>query len=94
MAIDYSNGTTFTVKQLDRRYYLDYLDAEKGDRPAPTPKELLATRAVEAKDGWLGQILMAGEIVHETKHHETADEALEEVHTHILKKFKKLIVGA
>jgi hypothetical protein len=40
--------------------------------------ELLATRAVEAKDGWLCQVLMAGEIVHETKHHETAEDALEE----------------
>ena len=90
MSDTYSNGTSFTISSSTGYY----LDAKKGDRPAATPKELLATRAVEAKDGWLGQIIMAGEIVHETKHHETADEALEEVHTHILKKFKKLIVGA
>lgn len=90
MSNAYTNGTTFTISSATGYY----LDAKKGDVPAPTPKELLATRAVEAKDGWLGQIIMAGEIVHETKHHETADDALEEVHAHVLKKFKRLIVGS
>lgn len=84
-----TNGTTFTITSSTG--YI--LDAKRGDRPAPTPKELLATRAVETKDGWLGQIVMAGDIVHETKAHETSDDALEEVHAHILKKFKRLIVG-
>jgi hypothetical protein len=85
-----SNTTNFTVTAATG-YTIG--GVQRGDRPPSTPKELIATRAVEAKGGWLGQILMAGEIVHETKHHETADDALEEVHTHILKKFKKLIVG-
>jgi hypothetical protein len=69
------------------------LDTKTGERPAPTPRELLASRAIESKDGWLGQIVMFGEIVHETKPHETSADALEEVNEHIHKRFKKLITG-
>lgn len=88
MAITYSNGTTWT-------YTGTIIDATgREDRPKEAPKSLLATRAVQVKDGWLGQILMAGEIVHETKPQETDDEALEEVGNLILKRFRKLIVGA
>lgn len=69
------------------------LDTKTGERPAKTPTELLATRAVESQDGWLGQITMSGEIVYQTKPQETSEDALEEVNTHIHKRFKKLIVG-
>lgn len=69
------------------------LDTKDGELPAKTPKELLATRAVESKDGWLGQIIMSGEIVHQTEPQETSGEALEEVNSHIHKRFKKLITG-
>lgn len=40
---------------------------EKGERPQPTPKELIATRAVETKDGWRGQVIIDSEIVWETE---------------------------
>jgi hypothetical protein len=76
------------------------IDSTSGERPVKTPKELIVSRAVEAKDGWLGQIIMSGEIVYETEpqvgdEDETgAEKALALVNQHILDAFKRLIVGA
>lgn len=69
------------------------LDTSAGKAPERTPKELIATRAIQAKDGWLGQITMAGEIVYETAPQETSQDALEHVNRRIHKAFKRLIVG-
>lgn len=68
-------------------------DTKTGERPAPTPRELVATRAVEAKDGWLGQILMSGEIVYETRPQKTSQKALGKVNTRIHNAFRRLITG-
>lgn len=94
-AITYSTGLSFDIKE--------------GKAPERTPKELLATRAVESKNGWLGQIIMAGEIVYQTEPQvddEEADEiygvgeiefgkhrALALVNDHVHEAFKRLIVG-
>ena len=75
------------------------IDAEKGERPQKTPKALIATRAVEMKDGWVGQIIMSGEIVSETEPFQDTDDeegselALTAVNQQILDAFRKLIVG-
>ena len=77
------------------------LDTGTGERPKPTPKELIATRAVETMDGWVGQIIMSGEIVYEAgpEIEEEGDElsgsekALEIVNTRIHEAFKRLITG-
>jgi hypothetical protein len=69
------------------------LDTTTGQAPARTPKELIATRAIESKDGWLGQIIMAGEIVHQTKPQPTSADALGKVNRRIHNAFKRLIVG-
>jgi len=77
------------------------LDTGTGERPKPTPKELIATRATETLNGWVGQIIMSGEIVYETEpQNEDEDDelsgsekALEIVNTRIHEAFKRLITG-
>jgi hypothetical protein len=64
-----------------------------GKAPERTPTELIATRAVEAKDGWLGQIIMAGEIVYESKPQKNSRAALGKVNRRVHDAFKRLIVG-
>ena len=68
-------------------------DTKTGEVPARTPKELVATRAIESKDGWLGQIIMSGEIVYETKPQQTSQKALGKVNRRIHDSFRRLIVG-
>jgi hypothetical protein len=70
-----------------------YLNTSTGEAPKPASKELLSTRAVQTKEGWLGQIIMSGEIVYESKAFGESEDALEHVGEHVHKKFKKLIVG-
>jgi hypothetical protein len=48
----------------------------------------IATRAVESKDGWLGQIIMAGEVVYESKPQESSREALGKVNRRIHDAFR------
>lgn len=42
------------------------LTPEKGERPAPTPRELIATRAVETMRGWVGQVIIDSQIIWES----------------------------
>ena len=76
------------------------LDVAKGERPEKAPKELLATKAVQLKDGWVGQIIMAGEIIHQTapfvddedaEIEAGSERALAGVNDHILARFRRLI---
>lgn len=75
------------------------IDSTTGDKPVRTPKELIVTRAIESQHGWLGQIIMSGEIVYETGPQvdgldETGSEkALTLVNDRIIAAFKRLIVG-
>lgn len=80
------------------------LDTGTGKTPERTPTELIATRAIEGKAGWLGQIIMAGEIVYETEPQVDVDSDDEEielgkhralalVNQRIHDSFKRLIVG-
>lgn len=85
-------GTTWTYNGL-------VLPAEKGERPRELDaKKLIETRAIQMKDGWVGQIIMAGEIVHETATYPDSDDddgskaALEAVNQRIFDAFKRLVV--
>jgi len=84
-----TTGTTYTVSSTTGLV----MDTGVGSRPDPTPTNLLATRAVEAKDGWLGQIIMAGEIVYQTKPQRSSGAALRRVNRRIHDAFRRLIVG-
>lgn len=83
-------GTTWTYNGL-------VIPAEKGEKSRELDaKKLIETRAVQMKDGWVGQIVMAGEIVHETTAYPDprGDEAaLEAVNHRIFGAFKRLVVG-
>ena len=86
-------GTTWSYTGL-------VVPAEKGERPKETDaKKLVETRAVQLKGGWVGQIIMAGEIVHETRpvldneDEHGSEVVLEEVNQHILDRFKRMIIG-
>jgi hypothetical protein len=81
-----SNTTTLSYSGI-------VIGSDKGEPPVKTPKELLVTRAVEVKDGWLGQVVMDGEIVWETPGWEKAEEALGAANVQVREAFKKLIVG-
>ena len=78
------------------------LASGEGERPQKTPTELIASRAIETKDGWRGQIIMAGEIVYETDPQVDDDDAdieqgknraLYLANNHIHAAFRRLIVG-
>lgn len=43
--------------------------------PSSAPKGLIVTRAVEVKDGWTGQVVVAEEIVREKVGFATAEKA-------------------
>lgn len=64
-----------------------------GKVPERTPTELIATRAIEAKDGWLGQVIMAGEIVWQSEPQKNSRDALKKVNRRVHEAFKRLIVG-
>lgn len=64
-----------------------------GETPKPAPKDLIATRAIESKDGWLGQVIMSGEIVYQTKPQGTPDAALTKVNRRVRARFRRLIAG-
>jgi hypothetical protein len=83
----YSTGTTWTYNGL-------IVDTVKGERPKEVDdKRLIETRALQLKDGWVGQIIMGGEIVWETKPYGESEDALDEVNQRILARFKRMIVG-
>lgn len=69
------------------------LDLPAGAKPAPAPKGLLATRAVETKDGWVGQVIVDTEILYESKLYPGEDgsaDALEHVNARVVERIKKL----
>lgn len=64
-----SSGT-FTVNGVN-------LSAGSSPAPQGAPQSLIATRAVELKDGWAGQVIVAGEVVLEDPAWESARDAEE-----------------
>lgn len=58
------SSTTYTLANWNTGMTIT---PQKGDRPEPTPRELIVTRAVETRDGWRGQVIVDQEIVYETE---------------------------
>lgn len=67
------------------------LSAGESPAPAKAPKALIATRAVQMKDGWVGQLFVAEEVVWESDPQETADDAEQAATARVLKRVKKLL---
>lgn len=63
-------------------------------RPPSTPKGLFATRAVETRAGFLGQVIVDGEIVWESdpyKGYRSGEDAQREANKYIVDRFKALL---
>lgn len=52
------------------------IDPTMGTERPKTPAGLIVTRAVETKDGWLGQVLVDKEIVHEEGPYDDGEPAI------------------
>lgn len=79
-AISGTGGLTFT------------LPGTEGTHPAITPRGLLATRAVETKDGWRGQIIIDQEIVFETEPQSSSASSLQEANRRVVNTIRNLFV--
>lgn len=71
------------------------LGIDSGGKPEKTPAGLITTRAVETKDGWVGQVIVDKEIVYETALYmhseENPDElAMIEVNAYVVERIKGL----
>lgn len=65
-----------------------------GTSPAPltTPKGLIVTRAVETKEGWFGQIIVAEQIIWESRMFKTAQPAEEAATKRVIAKITRMLV--
>lgn len=73
-----TNGNTFTFNPTI------------GSPPPKTPSGLITTRAVETKDGWLGQVIVDKDIVFETAHSRYSDTAIGEANKTVVDAIKGL----
>jgi hypothetical protein len=62
----------------------------RGERPEPTPSGLIATRAVETREGWLGQVIIDKEIVFQTDPYREGEDAIKVANGHVVGKVKAL----
>lgn len=69
------------------------ISISSGSSPAPlsVPEALIVTRAVETKDGWVGQICVGGIIIWETAPKSTFDKAEHEATERVLNKIIKIL---
>ena len=58
--------------------------------PAGVPKGLIVTRAIETKDGWVGQVIVAEEIVWETPARKKAHQAERAATQRVIERVKSL----
>ena len=61
-----------------------------GSTPDRTPKGMLVTRAVETKEGWLGQLIIDKEIVYQSEPMLDSNDAMAEVNTRVIERLKQL----
>lgn len=59
--------------------------------PARTPKGVIVTRAIELKAGWVGQVIVAEEVVKEKDGFEKASEAEEWATGQVIAALRKLL---
>jgi hypothetical protein len=75
------------------------LQAESGERPKETPEGLIVTRAVQTKAGWVGQVIVDKQIVHETEawgndpddDSDNRTDAIREVNTYVVDAVKRML---
>lgn len=60
--------------------------------PTRAPKALFLTRAVETQDGWVGQLLIDGDIVYQTNFIEDGREAVNRANNFLVERIKSLFV--
>ena len=73
-----TSGATFT------------LAGEMGSRPEPPPRGLINTRAQQTRAGWVGQVIVDREIVHETRPVPESEDAVAEVNAFVVWAVKRL----
>lgn len=72
------------------------ISPHRGDKPEPAPRQLIATRAVQTKAGWVGQVIIDAEIIWETEpwaeegDESPADAAIREANTYVVDRIKRL----
>jgi hypothetical protein len=66
------------------------LEVDRGGKPATAPKGLIATTAVETQQGWLGQVVIDGEIVRESAPFLDSDLALRDANAFVIDRIKGL----
>ena len=64
-----------------------------GDERPKTPSGLIVTRAVETKDGWLGQVLVDKDIVFQSPPHDEGDDAIKEANSRVVNAVKSLFAA-
>jgi hypothetical protein len=68
------------------------LSAGTSPEPARVPKGLIATRAVEVKGGWVGQIIVAEDIIWQTPKRSKAEDAEQEATKRVIERVKGLLI--
>lgn len=67
-------------------------DLHWGEKPRDAPKGLFNTRAVQVRDGWLGQLIVDTEIVYESDLHESGENAVNDANSFLIDRIKRLFV--
>lgn len=68
------------------------LNPVRGSVPAKLPAALIATKAVQTKDGWFGQVIVDKKIVWESGSVSSGDIAIELANGHVVEKITGLLV--
>lgn len=66
------------------------LDLDRGSKPTPAPQGLIATTAVQTQEGWLGQVVIDGDIVVERGPYEDSETAMVAVNELVVERVKGL----
>lgn len=82
----YSNTATSSIT-------MNGLALTSGSSPAPAkaPQGLIVTRAVETKEGWVGQIIVDEAIIYETSPYDSAERAEKLATKRVIDRIKKLL---
>jgi len=77
-----TSGTTWTILP------------SQGSRPEKAPKALVATKAVQTQDGWLGQVFVDTKIAWESAGYEDSEDAIDAANAVVVRAVANLIVAA
>ena len=88
-----SDYTTTTYGTTAGSAYSISLSPTVGDERPRTPSGLIVTRAVETKDGWLGQILVDKEIMFQSDPQTDGDTAIKNANERVVRVIKGLFAA-